>query len=223
MYGYIYETTNLVNGKKYIGQKKSNKFTNYLGSGKIICQAIKKYGKENFEVKLIEECISQEHLNEKEIYWIDFYNAVENKKYYNISFGGSSPMKYRKHTEEHKQKISEGLKKSNHPLHGSHHSEETKKKMSNSWNYEKHFNDEIRKKRSNSLSGEKNPFYGKCHSEETKKKMSKKKNISEETKLKRLEYLKNRKLINNGLLNKYIMKEEIDIYLNNGWFIGRYK
>lgn len=36
MYGYIYKTTNLINGKIYIGQKKSEKFLgiNYLGSGK---------------------------------------------------------------------------------------------------------------------------------------------------------------------------------------------
>ena len=35
MYGYIYETTNLINGKKYIGKKASTKFLeDYYGSGK---------------------------------------------------------------------------------------------------------------------------------------------------------------------------------------------
>lgn len=36
MYGYIYKTTNLINGKIYIGQHKANKFLgqSYLGSGK---------------------------------------------------------------------------------------------------------------------------------------------------------------------------------------------
>ena len=72
MYGYIYETTNLVNGKKYVGQKKSKVFLKeeYLGSGKLILLAIKKYGKENFSIKLIEECNTREELDEREIYWI---------------------------------------------------------------------------------------------------------------------------------------------------------
>lgn len=43
-YGFIYITTNLINGKKYIGQKKGYNDT-YLGSGKILKLAIKKYGR----------------------------------------------------------------------------------------------------------------------------------------------------------------------------------
>lgn len=49
MFGYIYETTNLINGKKYIGQKTSRVFLKeeYLGSGKGIKLAIDKYGLNN--------------------------------------------------------------------------------------------------------------------------------------------------------------------------------
>lgn len=48
---YIYITTNLLNGKKYIGKRHclceiSN--DNYLGSGKVLKNAIRKYGKNNF-------------------------------------------------------------------------------------------------------------------------------------------------------------------------------
>lgn len=90
MFGYIYETINLINGKKYIGQKKSNMFlgNKYLGSGTRLHLAIKKYGEENFTVKLIEECNSEQELNEREIYWIEFYNATTSENYYNISIGG---------------------------------------------------------------------------------------------------------------------------------------
>lgn len=90
MFGYIYETTNLINGKKYIGQKTSNIFLaeEYLGSGKFIKRAIEKYGQENFKVRLIEKCDSKENLDEREIYWIAHYNAVKSKEYYNISKGG---------------------------------------------------------------------------------------------------------------------------------------
>ena len=70
MYGYIYKTTNLVNGKIYIGQKKSNVFLGdkYLGSGKILKMAIEKYGKENFSVELLHESLNKLDLDAMEKY-----------------------------------------------------------------------------------------------------------------------------------------------------------
>lgn len=45
MYGYIYITTNLVNGKKYIGRHKSEVFDeSYKGSGLLLSRSIDKYG-----------------------------------------------------------------------------------------------------------------------------------------------------------------------------------
>lgn len=59
MYGFIYITTNLINGKKYIGKRKCtfNEYDDsYLGSGKLLLQAVEKYGKSNFsrEIKCVE-------------------------------------------------------------------------------------------------------------------------------------------------------------------------
>lgn len=51
MYGFIYITTNHINVKRYIGQRKydkNEKWKTYLGSGIILTRAIEKYGKENF-------------------------------------------------------------------------------------------------------------------------------------------------------------------------------
>ena len=73
MIGYIYLTTNLINGKKYIGRRKSNKFLgeSYLGSGTHLKNAVKKYGRENFRVDLIEEIdTTYEDLVERETYYI---------------------------------------------------------------------------------------------------------------------------------------------------------
>ena len=42
---FIYLTTNLINGKQYVGSHKGFKCDNYLGSGKILIHAIKKYVK----------------------------------------------------------------------------------------------------------------------------------------------------------------------------------
>ena len=47
MYGFVYITTNHVNGKQYIGQRKydkQGKWKEYLGSGIILSRAIEKYG-----------------------------------------------------------------------------------------------------------------------------------------------------------------------------------
>lgn len=89
MIGYIYITTNLINNKKYIGLKTSEYFkNNYLGSGKIIKKAIKKYRKENFKVELLEECNSIEDLKQAERKWIKYYNAQSDSNFYNIAEGG---------------------------------------------------------------------------------------------------------------------------------------
>lgn len=85
---YIYITTNLINNKKYIGQHYGAIDDNYLGSGTYITQAIDKYGKENFIKEILEIC-NQETIDEREKYWIDYYNAVEDNMYYNLREGGS--------------------------------------------------------------------------------------------------------------------------------------
>ncbi len=92
MYGYIYKTTNLINGKIYIGQKKSDKFlfNQYLGSGTKLKSAIKHYGKENFKVELLEECYSKQSLNNREKFYIEKYNSQNSYIGYNIVDGGES-------------------------------------------------------------------------------------------------------------------------------------
>jgi hypothetical protein len=83
----IYLVTNLVNNKKYIGMDSIN-CPYYLGSGLYIKKAIKKYGRENFKKEILQVCSSKKELIEAEKYWIDFYDAVSNKKFYNIREGG---------------------------------------------------------------------------------------------------------------------------------------
>lgn len=89
MIGYIYLTTNIINGKKYIGKRQKSKFdNNYIGSGIYLSKAIKKYGKENFTCEILEECNSVEELSLQEQYWISYYNAVNDPTYYNLAKGG---------------------------------------------------------------------------------------------------------------------------------------
>ena len=49
-YNYVYITTNLINKNFYIGKHSTDNLNDgYLGSGKCLLAAIKKYGKENFK------------------------------------------------------------------------------------------------------------------------------------------------------------------------------
>jgi len=83
----IYKTTNLVNGKIYIGQDSNNN-PNYYGSGTLLHKAIKKYGKDQFMKEIIEHCNSKTELNKRETYWIQQTNSQNTDIGYNITSGG---------------------------------------------------------------------------------------------------------------------------------------
>ena len=115
MYGYVYITTNLINNKKYIGQHKSDLFDiKYLGSGINIKKSIKKYGKENFKVELLEWCETQDDADEKERYYITKYNTQNCDIGYNITIGGQKRFfTGQTHSDEAKEKMSERAKRRN--------------------------------------------------------------------------------------------------------------
>ncbi len=145
----VYLTTNLINGKQYVGSHKTlNENDGYLGSGKILTKAISKYGKFNFKREIIKECncITEAQLLEEK--YINEYNTLLPNGYNLSPVGGCGiPRKsWGKHTQETKDKIKKSTK-------------------------EAYKNPELREKISKSISGEKNGFYGKSHSEETIEKM----------------------------------------------------
>lgn len=86
---YVYITTNLINGKQYIGQHKGTYNDSYLGSGTLITKAIKKYGKNNFTKEILAYCDSREEADEQERYYIKKYNAIDNTNFYNCQEGGT--------------------------------------------------------------------------------------------------------------------------------------
>jgi group I intron endonuclease len=95
-YGRIYIIRNTVNKKVYIGQTHVSiklRFQNHLSAARrgldyVIGKAIRKYGEDKFYVELLEECTTEE-LNDREKYWIAFFNSTNNKFGYNMSIGGN--------------------------------------------------------------------------------------------------------------------------------------
>jgi len=132
---YIYRTTNLINQKTYIGQsvfKDTKNEHNYLGSGKLISKAIKKYGKENFKKDILHLChMTLEEADNLEKQFISL-EKQNNKGEYNLHEGGrgrsenakqkiSLSNKGKKFTDLHKKRISENhadVSGENNPMYG---------------------------------------------------------------------------------------------------------
>ena len=90
MYGYIYKFTNLLNNKVYIGKHKYDKLEldkKYLTSGILINKSIHKYGIQNFTHELICICEDLTELNQKEIFYINYFNSFYPNGY-NLTKGG---------------------------------------------------------------------------------------------------------------------------------------
>ena len=112
--GIIYKATNKTNGKCYVGQtiKSLNKRKYYHNwdskrhNHKFAC-AIKKYGIDGFNWEVICEDILEKHLDEYEVFYIDFYSSF--RMGYNCSEGGKAHRGY-KHTDKTRRKISKALK-----------------------------------------------------------------------------------------------------------------
>lgn len=89
---YIYMTTCLINGKKYIGQRTRQRRNEngYMGSGHVLKRAFKKYGKQNFKKEIIVEGnFNLNLLNDLEKHYIRLYNADQSDMFYNIAKGGN--------------------------------------------------------------------------------------------------------------------------------------
>lgn len=125
--GVIYKIQKKSDGKIYVGKTARTleiRMNEHRWSTELyIDRAIRKYGMDAFEVSVIEECDDEEKLNEREIYWIAFYNCKKPNGY-NMTDGGDGGAGHVV-SEEAKNKISKFHK-------GRKKSEKTCKKISES-------------------------------------------------------------------------------------------
>lgn len=135
----VYTITCLVNNKIYVGITNNirSRWNKHVYDAKhtskcVIHRAMRKYGCENFSIKIIDDCQSKEKLLELEKYYIiDLKSHVKNGGY-NETFGGEAPMLGRNHSNKSKNLTSQKLKGRVSPNKGNKYSVEMKKKMKES-------------------------------------------------------------------------------------------
>lgn len=156
---FIYKTTCLVNNKIYIGCHATNNLDDgYLGSGKLLFAAIKKYGKENFTREILETFSNPEDMFDRERILVN-EDLISSGISYNLVIGGSGGFKVQD-IDGWKSKL-KSSRKGRTPFKGGSHSDESKRKIS-----------EAGKGRPAWNKGLLGTWAGKTHSEESKRKIS---------------------------------------------------
>lgn len=195
---HIYVIKNNINSKYYVGKSEKEPNDNYLGSGKAIKNAVKKYGKQNFQKSIIIKNIKDIHmLNKFEKMYIRLFKIKFQQKCYNIAEGGDGGNNHKYKSEQEKKDFSEKMSKltskENNGFYGKTHSEETKHKCGinnigripteehinklkeinkgNTYNKGRKYSAEVNAKKASP--GEKNGMFGKNHSPEIIDKISK--------------------------------------------------
>lgn len=120
---YIYKITCKENNKVYIGQTTESiqtRFKRHMGyqkneSDTKFYRAVRKYGCDNFTIELIDTATSRQELDELEVYWIRFYDAINSG--YNTALGkrGGDTLSMNPNLESIKQKISKTKLGGNNP------------------------------------------------------------------------------------------------------------
>ena len=109
-FNYVYLTTNIVNGKQYVGSHSTNNIDdNYLGSGRYFLKSLRKEGKQNFKREVLKECIDILEARGLEGTYIEKHNTLYPNGY-NLSPKGGIGFKGANHSQHTKNKQSEWQK-----------------------------------------------------------------------------------------------------------------
>ena len=106
---YVYKTTNLLTGRRYIGSctRPINKSKNYFGGNGQLKKDIKEFGKKNFVKEILWQTEDFDELQEMEVRIIKEVNATKDKAWYNVHERYGITNYGKKFSAEHKQKISD--------------------------------------------------------------------------------------------------------------------
>lgn len=114
----VYKITNLINGKIYIGSSidinsRWKEHVRDLNKNKHhsthLQRSWNKNGSENFEFSILEKC-NEEEILDREQYYLDTLKPFDKNNGYNTALNSLAPMTGRKHSNETKAKLSEGVR-----------------------------------------------------------------------------------------------------------------
>jgi hypothetical protein len=206
---YLYKTTCIVNNRYYIGMHSTNNLNDgYLGSGRRLTASVRKHGVNNHEKKILQFLETRELLIEAEIKAIT-PEMLTDVNCMNLMCGGSGG--FISEEQQRYRSMCAGLKFSEIRKNNPNIDKEYREKLSKTT---KKAIDEGRIKTWKELYN----WTGRKHSDETKNKMSvssKGQGVGE----KNSQY--GTCWITKDGINKKIKKEELEIYLNEGWVKGR--
>lgn len=212
MFYLIYKITNNINNKIYIGSHKTkNKDDGYIGSGKYLNRAIKKYGIENFTKEILFVFDNATEMYNKEAELVDD-NFLSEENTYNLKRGGFGGWDY-----VNSNNLSGGNGRFN-KVTAKERSILAHKKLQEIRKNNPQWQADHNKKTSLAMLG--HPNYFKYHSEESKKKISttlRENNTRVGEKNSQYGTL----WITNGVENKKIKKEFLDDYIKLGYYKGR--
>ena len=192
---HIYKRKIVETGKYYIGKHKGgDKY--YYGSGKDYKTDLKKY--KVIETEILEYVEDITKLNEREIYWLEYFDAVNNPLFYNKTNKSYGPTSQ---TEQWKQDQSKRMKGKSTTQGKTWKVKDTSNmkggnNKGKNWKWKKESTQERNQNISHTLKGRDNSEWKeKIYTEERNQKLSeslKGREISEETRLKMKEAAKNR-------------------------------
>lgn len=133
-YSGVYIITNTINNKVYVGQAQDLyiRTKHHISDERnpLLKKAFKKYGLDKFTINVLEQC-EIEKLDDREQYWMDYYEVTDRNKGYNICPIAGSTRGVKKSQEERKQMSERASQRIGalNPFYGKEHSEETKEKI----------------------------------------------------------------------------------------------
>jgi group I intron endonuclease len=193
-YHYIYKTTNLKNGKFYVGMHSTHNLNDgYLGSGTILRRSIRRNGPENFKIEYLEFFDNRTDLANREKELVN-EDLLKDPMCINLRSGGVGGWTI----EQQKKNSIKGNAKKDWL-----------------WENDKVWAEKMRDSMNKSLKGKQVWWIGKNHSEEAKQKIGKASSLKQKGK-------NNSQFgtcwITNGTENKKIKKTDT---LPVGWSLGR--